>query len=120
MIPQQIENVGDGRQRIVDFMRDDSGHAAHRSQFLRLAQGVFGAQLEGDVAIHFKNRVSVQVGVLWQSVTILFPLFVVCVNRPCHVLPLTKLLVDLLNRNGKYGLQQRVKILPRLLRDVQP
>ena len=61
MIAHQVEDVGDGGQRIVDFVGDDAGDAAHGGQLLGFAQRFFGLQLRGDVAAHFEDRVALVV-----------------------------------------------------------
>ena len=58
MIAQQIKDVGDGGKRVVDFMGDDAGNAAHRRQLFRLAQRLFRLQLGGDVAADLEHRVA--------------------------------------------------------------
>ena len=54
----QIQSVGDGGQRIVDFVGDDAGHAAHGGEFFGFAQGFFGLQLRGDVAADLEDGVA--------------------------------------------------------------
>ncbi len=58
MIAQQIEGVGDGLQRIIDFVGDDAGHAAHRGELFGLAQRFLRLDLSGDVALDFKNGIA--------------------------------------------------------------
>src|ERR1700733_13294262 len=58
VIAQKIKRVGDGFERIVDFVRNDAGNAPHGGELFRLAQSVFRLDLRRNVALNFENRVS--------------------------------------------------------------
>ena len=47
---QEIEEVGDGVERVVDLVRDGGGEASGDGQLLVGEQGGAGAALHGDVA----------------------------------------------------------------------
>src|SRR6266568_1015756 len=61
VIAKQIEEIGDCRKRIINFMRDDTRNSPHRSKLFSLSQSFFSLRLGGDVAVHFQNRVSFMV-----------------------------------------------------------
>jgi hypothetical protein len=48
VVSKQVEGVGDGFKRIVDFMRDDSRQPSHRCQSRRLNECVFSLLAFGD------------------------------------------------------------------------
>src|ERR1700733_642314 len=59
MVAQQIKRAGNGFQRIVDLMRNDSGHPSHRGQPLGFAKGILRLQLSGNVPVDLKNGIAI-------------------------------------------------------------
>ena len=58
MVAQQIKGIGNGFQRVVDFVRDNSSHSAHGGETLRLAESVFRFQLGSNVPINLEDCVT--------------------------------------------------------------
>ena len=50
LVPQQEEQVGDGIERVADFVGDGGGHSSGLGQAIAGAQRLFGLAALGDVA----------------------------------------------------------------------
>src|ERR1700756_4370156 len=55
MMPDEMENVVDRLERVVDFVGDDAGDAAHGGQLLRRPERLFCAEASSDVAAYFQD-----------------------------------------------------------------
>ena len=111
MIAQQIKNVGDGGQRIIDFVRDDPGHAPHRCQLFSFAKRLFSAQLGGNIAIHFEHRIPT---LIRRFEAIHDDLFAAPGGLRHAAMPRAmqaQMFFDFFTRRRENGLQQRVQLL---------
>ena len=111
MIPKQVKDVGDGGERIVDFVRDDSGHATHRRQLFCFAQRLFGVQLRGDVAAHLQHRIAFVVHDLAAGNDDLGAVLFLLEQVSLPDLAFAQHGFDLFARNRKDGLQDGVNVL---------
>src|SRR5258708_36980988 len=58
MVAKEIKRAGNGFQRIVNLMSDDSGPPSHRCQSLCFAKGILRFQLSGNVPVHLKDCIA--------------------------------------------------------------
>src|ERR1700756_1430903 len=55
MMPDEMEDVVDRLERVVDFVGDDAGDAAHGGQLLRCPERLFCAEACSDVTAYFED-----------------------------------------------------------------